>query len=73
MYSVDGVTERLFTLGDITGASWSAGDADGERPLHVNLGRHAEVPAFELESSERFLVRHLRGLAEHDLAGLRGG
>jgi hypothetical protein len=27
--------------------------------MHANPGRHAEVPAFELESSERFFGRHL--------------
>jgi dienelactone hydrolase len=30
-----------------------------EKTLHANPGRHARVPAFELESSERFLTRHL--------------
>jgi hypothetical protein len=30
-----------------------------EKTLHVNPGRHAEVPRFEVESSERFFRRHL--------------
>jgi pimeloyl-ACP methyl ester carboxylesterase len=30
-----------------------------EKTLHANPGRHAGVPAFELESSERFFTRHL--------------
>ncbi|GAA4627540.1 hypothetical protein GCM10023196_040150 [Actinoallomurus vinaceus] len=30
-----------------------------EKTLHANPGRHAEVPAFELESSLRFFARHL--------------
>jgi dienelactone hydrolase len=30
-----------------------------EKTLHANPGRHARVPAFELDSSERFLTRHL--------------
>ncbi|WP_392670090.1 alpha/beta hydrolase [Streptomyces sp. LN785] len=33
--------------------------ASHEKTLHANPGRHAGVPAFELESSERFFVRHL--------------
>ncbi len=33
--------------------------ASRERTLHANPGRHAEIPAFELESSERFFIRHL--------------
>ena len=33
--------------------------ASGEKTLHANPGRHAGVPAFELESSERFFARHL--------------
>ena len=32
-----------------------------EKTLHANPGRHIEVPAFELESSERFFTRHLLG------------
>jgi dienelactone hydrolase len=32
-----------------------------EKTLHANPGRHIEVPAFELESSERFFTRHLVG------------
>jgi len=33
------------------------GSAD--KTLHANPGRHAEIPAFELDSSQRFLARHL--------------
>jgi hypothetical protein len=32
-----------------------------EKTLHANPGGHGGVPAFELESSERFFVRHLSG------------
>ena len=32
-----------------------------EKTLHANPGRHANVPAFELDSSERFFARHLSG------------
>jgi pimeloyl-ACP methyl ester carboxylesterase len=32
-----------------------------EKTLHANPGRHAEVPAFELDSSVRFFARHLTG------------
>jgi dienelactone hydrolase len=31
-----------------------------EKTLHANLGGHAGVPAFELESGARFFARHLR-------------
>jgi pimeloyl-ACP methyl ester carboxylesterase len=34
--------------------------ASREKTLHANPGRHAGVPAFELDSSERFFTRHLR-------------
>lgn len=30
-----------------------------EKTLHANPGRHGAVPAFELDSSERFFTRHL--------------
>jgi cephalosporin-C deacetylase-like acetyl esterase len=33
--------------------------ASREKTLHANPGPHAGVPAFELESSERFFTRHL--------------
>ena len=33
--------------------------ASPEKTLHANPGRHRDVPAFELESSGRFLNRHL--------------
>jgi hypothetical protein len=32
--------------------------ASDEKTLHANPGRHAEVPAFELESSVRFFTQH---------------
>ena len=32
-----------------------------EKTLHANPGNHGEVPAFELDSSERFFARHLKG------------
>ncbi|WP_327248147.1 alpha/beta hydrolase [Streptomyces sp. NBC_01320] len=33
--------------------------ASREKSLHANPGRHAGIPAFELESSQRFFARHL--------------
>jgi dienelactone hydrolase len=33
--------------------------ASREKTLHANPGRHVGVPAFEMESSERFFTRHL--------------
>jgi pimeloyl-ACP methyl ester carboxylesterase len=33
--------------------------ASREKTLHANPGRHAHVPAFELEGSARFFARHL--------------
>jgi dienelactone hydrolase len=33
--------------------------ASAEKTLHANPGRHAELPAFELDSSLRFFARHL--------------
>jgi dienelactone hydrolase len=35
--------------------------ASGEKTLHANPGGHGGVPAFELESSQRFFTRHLIG------------
>jgi pimeloyl-ACP methyl ester carboxylesterase len=35
--------------------------ASAEKTLHANPGRHTEVPEFELDSSQRFLARHLEG------------
>jgi len=34
--------------------------ASKEKTLHANPGRHADVPVFEIDSSERFFARHLR-------------
>jgi dienelactone hydrolase len=33
--------------------------ASTEKTLHVNPGRHVEVPRFEVDSAERFFARHL--------------
>jgi pimeloyl-ACP methyl ester carboxylesterase len=33
--------------------------ASSEKTLHANPGRHMAVPAFEMESAERFFTRHL--------------
>jgi len=68
----NGVSERLFTLDDIPGVQWDDelvprdsglalfdAFASREKTLHANPGRHTGVPAFELDSSERFFTRHL--------------
>ncbi len=34
-----------------------------EKTLHANPGGHMDVPAFEVDSSERFVARHLGGAA----------
>jgi hypothetical protein len=33
--------------------------ASAEKTLHANPGKHGEVPAFEIDSTVRFLARHL--------------
>jgi hypothetical protein len=33
--------------------------ASTEKTLHANPGAHRAIPAFELDSSTRFFVRHL--------------
>ena len=70
--TANGVSERLFTLDDIPGVQWDDelvprdsglalfdAFASREKTLHANHGRHTGVPAFELDSSERFFTRHL--------------
>jgi hypothetical protein len=37
--------------------------ASREKTLHANPGRHADVPRFEVDSTERFFARHLTGQA----------
>ena len=37
--------------------------ASAEKTLHVNAGRHKELPRFEADSAVRFFVRHLRATA----------
>ncbi len=46
--------------------------ASREKTLHANPGRHLGVPAFELDSSERFFVRHLSN-ADADQRVTAGG
>jgi dienelactone hydrolase len=33
--------------------------ASAEKTLHANIGKHGEVPAFEMDSTLRFFARHL--------------
>lgn len=33
--------------------------ASSDKTLHANSGRHLDVPRFEIESAERFFLRHL--------------
>jgi hypothetical protein len=40
-----------------------------EKTLHANPGRHAGVPAFGLESSERFFTRHLPSPSSQGVPG----
>jgi dienelactone hydrolase len=45
--TADGVTERLFTLGDIPGVLWTPADASGPRPLILlghGGGQHKKAP-----------------------------
>ena len=46
--------------------------ASREKTLHANPGRHADVPAFERDSSERFLTRHLLDGGENQAAPVTG-
>jgi hypothetical protein len=41
------------------GLALFAAFAAAEKTLHANPGRHVAIPAFEMESSERFFLRHL--------------
>jgi hypothetical protein len=43
--------------------------ASREKAPHANPGRHTGVPAFEVDSSERFFARHLRGGSASAVAG----
>ena len=44
--TADGVSERLFTLGDVTGVLWTPADAPGPRPLILlgHGGQHKRAP-----------------------------
>jgi dienelactone hydrolase len=54
--SLDGVTEQLFTLGEIPGVLWTPEDADGGRPLILmghGGGQHKKAPGI-LARARRF-------------------
>ncbi|MGY0020867.1 dienelactone hydrolase family protein [Streptomyces sp. YJ-C3] len=56
--SPDGVTEQLFTLGEIPGVLWTPQGADGPRPLIVlghGGGRHKRAPEV-LVQAHRFVT-----------------
>jgi dienelactone hydrolase len=56
--SVDGVFEQLFLLGDIPGALWTPGGADGTRPLIVmghGGGQHKKAPGI-VDRARRFVA-----------------
>ena len=36
-----------------------------EKTMHVNPGRHVQVPRFERDASEDFFARHLLGRSRH--------
>jgi len=43
----------------IRSASLFGALASAEKTLHANPGKHAGVPAFEMDSTLRFFARHL--------------
>jgi dienelactone hydrolase len=54
--SSDGVVQQVFLVGDIPGALWTPGGADGTRPLIVmghGGGQHKEAPGI-VERARRF-------------------
>jgi poly(3-hydroxybutyrate) depolymerase len=56
--SSDGVFEQLFFLGDIPGALWTPGGADGTRPLIVmghGGGQHKKAPSI-VDRARRFVA-----------------
>ena len=57
--SLDGLVERDFTVGEVTGALWLFDAfASKEKTLHANAGAHKELPRFEADSAVRFFARH---------------
>jgi hypothetical protein len=50
-----------------SGLALFAAFSSAEKTLHVNPGRHAEVPRFEVETSDRFFRRHLGAQASSRL------
>ena len=70
----DGVTERLFTLGDVPGVVWAAEDAAGPRPL-VLLGHggshHKTAPPLAARA-RRYVTRCGFAVAAIDAPGWGG-
>ena len=62
--SSNGVVERSFILGEVTGVLWSPASGCEPAPLvlvgHGTPGSHHEVPWFEVDDSDRFFQWHLR-------------
>jgi hypothetical protein len=40
-----------------------------QKTMHVNPGRHVQVPRFERDASEDFFARHLLGRSRHAAFG----
>ena len=56
--SLDGVTEQLFTLGEVPGVLWTPEDALGPRPLILighGGGQHKKAPG-NLARARRFVT-----------------
>lgn len=70
----DGVTERLFTLGDVPGVVWAAADAAGPRPLVLlghGGGHHKTAPPLAARA-RRYVTRCGFAAAAVDAPGWGG-
>jgi dienelactone hydrolase len=70
----DGVTERLFTLGDVPGVVWAAEGATGPRPLVLlghGGGHHKTAPAL-VARARRYVTRCGFAVAAIDAPGWGG-
>jgi len=72
--TADGVTERLFTVGDVPGAVWAPAGATGPRPL-VLLGHggagHRTAPSM-VSRARRYVMRSGYAVAAIDAPGWGG-